>query len=280
MKIDGWKYYNRAAIPTTPPHTAPDMTPITDGRIWQIDGGKPLLVRYTSDYDCADATEFWYVVKDTPLDLSALKAKRRYEINKGLKNFDVLPIDPTLYGEALYEVQQAAFSAYPAKYRPRLDRDAFLTGLGGWTDCTVYGAFSREDGRLAGYSILQNERDGYADFSVQKTDPAYESKGLNAALVAGMLEDKRELLLSGGYICDGARSISHETAFQDYLEKYFGFRKAYCGLELVYRPPVRLCVALLFPFRSLLRRLDSVGAIHRINGVLTMEAIRRGKRIS
>ena len=37
------------------------------------------------------------------------------------------------------------------------------------------------------------------------------------------------------YICDGERNILHETSFQNYLEKYFGFRKAYCKLNLKYR---------------------------------------------
>lgn len=39
MKIDGWKYYNHAAIPTTAPHEEPNMIPINDGSIWKIGGG-------------------------------------------------------------------------------------------------------------------------------------------------------------------------------------------------------------------------------------------------
>lgn len=46
-------------------------------------------------------------------------------------------------------------------------------------------------------------------------------------MVARILEDNNDRLNKGFYINDGARSIRHETAFQDYLEKYFGFRKAY-----------------------------------------------------
>lgn len=38
MQIDGWKYYNHAAIPTTAPHEIPDISPITDGSIWKIRG--------------------------------------------------------------------------------------------------------------------------------------------------------------------------------------------------------------------------------------------------
>ena len=43
-------------------------------------GGVPLLARWTEDFDCGYETEWWYVIKDTPLDLSKLKKKRRYDI--------------------------------------------------------------------------------------------------------------------------------------------------------------------------------------------------------
>lgn len=39
MQIDGWIYYNHAAVPTTAPNETPDISPITDGSIWKIRGG-------------------------------------------------------------------------------------------------------------------------------------------------------------------------------------------------------------------------------------------------
>ena len=40
MKIDGWKYYNHAAIPTTAPHTKVNLEPIENNTIWKkLDGG-------------------------------------------------------------------------------------------------------------------------------------------------------------------------------------------------------------------------------------------------
>ena len=44
MQIDGWKYYNHAAIPTTAPHEIPDISPITDASIWKSGG-----LRYWQD---------------------------------------------------------------------------------------------------------------------------------------------------------------------------------------------------------------------------------------
>ena len=38
MNIDGWRYYNHAAIPTCAPHEEPELTPIKNGSIWKMGG--------------------------------------------------------------------------------------------------------------------------------------------------------------------------------------------------------------------------------------------------
>lgn len=245
MEIQGWQYYNHAAIPTTAPYEEPDITPIQNGSIWKVKG-RPLLARWTTEFDCGYETNWWYVIKDAPFDIGDLKSKRRYEINKGIKFFDARVIDPTNCKEELYEIQVAAFSAYPEKYRPTVEKDAFIKGINGWNKYTVFGAFFRETGKLAGYAFCKESTCRFVDFSVLKTIPEYEKYAINAALVAGTLSHYTKLLEAGGILCDGARSINHETAFQDYLEKYFGFRKAYCKLHIVYRPRIQLIVKIFF----------------------------------
>jgi len=270
MKIDGWRYYNSAAVPTTPPNVDPCTEAVTSGEIWELDGN-PILARWTSCFDCKVETNWWYVIKDTPFDPDSLKAKRRYEVNKGKKNFEVRVIDPTEYCDQLFAVQTKAYEAYPAKYRPSCDKQSFEKNITGWRSYRVYAAFYRESGELCGYSLLRKTSDSWIEFSVQKTDPAFERYAVNAALVEGILDDNRKFLIGGGCICDGARSISHETAFQDYLEKYFGFRKAYCKLHLKYNPKVKWLVAILYPFRRILMAFDNVRIFHKINSVLKME---------
>ena len=83
-------------------------------------GGTALLARWTENWDCGKETEWWYVIKDTPFDISKLKAKRRYEINKGIKNFEVKPIDPVSFVEDIYRVTVKAYSGWPEKYRPNV----------------------------------------------------------------------------------------------------------------------------------------------------------------
>lgn len=274
MKISGWKYYNHAAIPDIPPYDNADTSAVESGEIWTLDGS-PLLARWTTDFDKIQDGEWWFVIKDTPFDISALRSKRRYEINKGIKNFEVKLIDPKEYKEELFNIQVEAFSAYPEKYRPTVIKDEFFATIDSWSSHLVFGAFFRENGLLAGYSLLTKPRDRYVDFSMQKTVPAYERYALNAALCEGMLSYFDVFLANGGIIVDGARNINHETGFQDYLEKNFGFRKAYCKLHLAYKPKMKLIVKLLYPFRKLLLKFDGNGKIHTVNSVLKMESIAR-----
>ena len=274
MQVDGWKYYNHAAITTLAPHETPDTAPIEDGSIWKIEGS-PLLARWTTDFDSSDETNWWYIIKETPFDINALKAKRRYEINKGIKNFEVKEFEPKEYAEELYAVQVAAFSAYPKKYRPTVNKENFLSSVQAWNSYVCIGAFERESGRLCGYALLSKKSETYVAFNVMKSNPECEKNGVNAALVEGVLRYFNHFLENGGYICDGERSINHETAFQNYLEKYFGFRKAYCKLHITYNPKINWLVKLLYPIRKLMMKFDGISKVHQLNAVLRMEEIVR-----
>ena len=274
MNVEGWRYYNHAAIPTTPPHEDPDITPVLDGKVW--DKGV-YLARWTTNFDCKEQTNWWHVIKDTPYDTTDLKAKRRYEINRGKKFFDVVQINPQQYKEELYEVQIQAFAAYPKKYRPTTDRASFMASINKWSTYYVFGVFDRESNELCGYAALYKKNEKCVDFRVLKTKPIHEKRSVNAALVDGVMNFFNDFLSNGGYITDGERSISHETAFQDYLEKYFGFRKAYCNLHIEYNPRYSWVVKLLYRFRWLFSKLDGIGIIHQLNSLMCIENIVRGE---
>ena len=270
MKCEGWMYYNHAAVPTTAPHELPNLSPINDGSIWHAGGGTPLLARWTTDFDCGYETNWWYVIKDTPFDIGALKAKRRYEINKGNKNFEIRNIDSKLYVNELFDIRAMNLESYPENYRQTYDSDSWKREIRHFSNVySVYGAFSRETGLLCGYAnvLIQGK---CANLVEVKVFPACEKQAIQAAIVDGVLRDLSEFL-KGGYVCDGARNINHETAYQDYLEKYFGFRKAYCKLNIAYNPKIGWAVRLLYPFRNLLMKLDDVKPVHLINSVLKME---------
>lgn len=273
MSIEDWQYYNHAVIPSVEPHEEPDMCCIKDGSIWKIGGGGiPFLVRWTTDYDCGYETSWWYVVKDTPLDIAVLKSKRRYEINKGKKNFEVKRINPSEYIEELYHVMICALESWPEKYRPNIQKNIFEKDIAKWERDIVYGGFNRETNELCGFAYLK-EYSRHLDFNVLRVKPEAERNGINAAMVAGILEDNRMKLEKGIYINDGSRSIRHETAFQDYLEKYFGFRKAYCKLHILYRFPLNVMVKILFPFSKKISNKSKIGSL--LCAILKMEEFHR-----
>ena len=228
---------------------------------------------WTTDYDCGHETMFWYVVKDTPFDISQLNSKRRYEITRGNRYFLVREIVPADFGEEICSVIAEARKGYSGA-SGSIDREKVISGVKNWKFYKVYGAFFRENEELAGYMTVTRQGQ-HIGLCIQQAKPEYEKYQVNAALINKLLEDHAEDLSQGAYINDGSRNIQHLTHFQDYLEKYFQFRKAYCRLHIIYHPRIKWLVKLLYPFRKLLRRLDSIKLIHKINGVLLMEEISR-----
>lgn len=139
----------------------------------------------------------------------------------------------------------------------------------------VWGAFDLKTGDMCGYAHVIKYKD-HCSFSTLKTKPSCESKGINAALCYQVVMNcEKELERGDFYISDGAKNLSHETHFQDYLCKYFMFRKAYCCLNVCYPLRMKLIVSFIYPFRSLLMKLDSFKLIHAVNSLLKIEQTSR-----
>lgn len=269
-QIEGWKYYNHAVIPTTAPHEKVNEEPLKNGEIWKIVGGKPLFARYSTDWDCKEETDWWYVIKDSPFDISELKSKRRYEINKGIKNFEVRKINQIMYANDICKIAFNVWKQYPSKYRPNITEENFINDIKKWNDVIVYGAFEIETNKMCGYAILK-ENKNYLNFIQLKAMIEFEKKGLNFAIINQILNDYNFKLSKNFYICDGTRNVIHETKFQDFLEKYFGFRKAYCKLVIKYKFPIKLLVEMLKPFGKTLSLFGDWG--EKVNAILFMDNI-------
>lgn len=277
MSVQGWSYYKHGMIPNTWPHEDVNLTPIKDGTIWNVHGGgTPLFARWTSEWDCEEETQFYYCIKDDGFNLSSLKAKRRYEINKGNKNFETRIIDPKRYVNEIYAVYLESLKGYSFSVTPET-RDAFqhhADSVWSTAECIFFGVFDRETGELCGYSDVY-ERGLYLPISSLKTRVDCEKRGVNFALVSGIVEWYLALERAGSYLCDGARNIFHQTCFQEFLIKYFGFRKAYCKLNVVYRPIAGVMVKALFPVRHMLARVKNRN-VRMVCAILKMEAWKRG----
>lgn len=269
MNISGWKLYKNMLIPASAPHEKPSTENIKNIQQWPKN---ILLARYTTDFDCETETEWWYCIKDEPINLDDMKAKKRYEIARGLKNFEIRKINPMEYAEDLLHCYQQASKRYGGYVNPEYEK-GFIDGIRSTGKNTeYYAAFCKETGEIAGYAMTI-VHDEWVNFAVAKFIPEHMKERVAAAMIYTIVYDYINLA-GKRYVCDGERTIFHKTNMQDYLENLFGFRKAYCKLNIIYRPVIGLAVKVLFPFRNLLRKIDN-GIFSKISSILMMEEIAR-----
>ncbi len=274
MDIDGWKYYNHAAIPTTPPHLEPDLRPIKDGTIWKLNGN-PLLARWSTDFDCGYETEWWYVIKDAPFSLDDISSKNQKSIRQALRKCDVRQIDVKDYFEEIYECYSSAYTKYENADN-MLSKDKFFEFCNNQSDNTEYWAgFDKETGKLIGY-LTVSVYDIFTELCIAKFNPEFSNRRVSDALYYTVLE---HYLNNCGkkYISSGTRNINHKTNTQEYKIKRFGFRKAYCNLHIVYNPKVSFIMKIIYIFRNLLKKFDRITLIHQINSLVLMEEFTQGK---
>ncbi len=272
-----WLYANRIYVPNTAPHETVNETEVKSKGFFK--GKKGVAARWTSCFDIGFETDWWYVIKDTPFDISDIKAKRRYEIKRGMKYFDVRRIDPEEYCEEMFDVYIRSLSGYPEQFRPSDSKEKFFKFIGTIAKKKdthfIYGAFFRETQELCGYMFIPTY-EKWAALSALKTDPKFEKYQINAAIIYGVLLDYNEKLSGDFYISDGQRTINHKTNFQNYLEKYFLFRKAYCKLNVEYRWFLKIVINILYPFKKLFLRFDEIKYFHLVNSFLRMDECARG----
>ena len=268
-----WRYYKQSIIPATAPHIMPDLSLLKTGEIWKINR-HALMSRWTEDFDCGYETDWWYCIKDNHLDLSQLNSNRRYKITKGKKNFNVSLIVPSDYCEEIIKIYIEAYKQYPRKYRPDFDAEKTRRNISILDRYTAFGAFDAATGKLEGFALMK-EFDDRVNLESVKVNPEKERLNINAALVCGVCEHYSDKLSKNFYICDGERNVLHETNFQEYLIKYFGFRKAYCRLKMQYRPGFSFLIEFIYIFRHLIWKLSFIPLLCKAGAVLKMEEIRR-----
>lgn len=237
-----------------------------------LGGGIPLLAKWTTEWDCGYETNWWYCVIDKPFNVKNLNAKKRYEITKGTRNFRVNHIDPKEYVEKLFRCHFKALEAYDT--HQTIKKESFIKWCEELSDAydsqRIFAAFDKETNELCAFLHVPVHNE-YAALSTMKSIPSQEKRGVNAALVYGVIDSlKDELDREYFYLTDGERSVNHKTNFQAYLEKYFCFRRAYCKLHIEYAPFMKFPVNICRLFKTPLQKLDSISYIHLINALLTM----------
>ena len=236
-------------------------------------GGHPLLARWTDQFDCGYETNWWYVIKEKPYDPETLSSGARKHIRQALKKCCVRQIDPEAYVEQMYACYTTAHQRYKNGSAAESYEQFRKSCLQRRNGRIFWAGFTADTEQLIGYMIVY-EKDIYVEIAAAKFHAEYLRYCVSDAIYAMILQ---YYLNERGYryVSSGERNINHQTNTQEYKIRRFGYRKAYCKLNIAYAPKVRWLIGLLYPFRKLLRVFDRIGMVHMLNAVLKMEEIRR-----
>lgn len=262
-----FRVYQKCLMTDSAPHIIPDggmdvMAVMKKERA--------MFASYIAEYDCDDKTAWWFCVKDDEYDVSKLKAKQRYEITKGRRNFYVEQINLLDHKDRIYEIDKKKFAEYPEAYRPILKPTAHehIMGIIG-DDQRIFGLFDRKTSELRGYYICREKTFPCIQLSSTGIDPATYKDNSSAAIMDGILTYYQSIS-KRCYLSDGARNIRHITNYQQFLCSVFNFRYAYCKMKMLYPMWMKMVVTILKPFKNILAK-SSNDFLYNIACVLRMD---------
>lgn len=222
------------------------------------------FVRNTYNWDSATSS-FWYVIKDTYGGIEELSSKVRNQVRKSQRLYEVRKVS----GDKMFI---DGFELYNYS-RERFGNKKLLISKQQWRKrCEGKGAefwiaYDKETHKPHAFAINQLY-DTFCDYSSMGVNP--NAPKSSYPMYALIMEMNRYYLeeLKMEYVCDGARSITEHSNIQPFLEEKFKFRKAYCTLQMFYKPWVGIAVKVLFPFRQLITN-------KKIAAILRQEAMAR-----
>ena len=265
-----WRRLHQTLVPLTMPHVDPELT--IDQAKQLLSENRALLIRWDSEFDQRSNGEWWHVIKDSPEDLSTLKPNVRYEIRRGLKSYDIWKCERNTILVEGYTVYRLAYERYET-FEQMFSEQEFKAAINNLPKETEFWvAADKATGELVGFS--ENLiRDG-ACFYVSMWFTPQSLKGYASCAMFHKMNAYYLNERGCRYVSDGSRSLSHKSNIHEFLQKKFGFRKAFSKVNIVCAPSVQVLVFIAYPFRHLFKRLD-VGVGAKINVLLKLEGIRR-----
>lgn len=268
-----WMMYHGILVPDTPPHVEIGLS---DGDIrYLLKKTRAYAVRWTSNFDCGFETGWWYVIKDKSSDEGSMSRHRRKKLKSSLSKCLVKRVDAACIAEKGYEVYKSAFERYETYMKPD-SIEEFRKDVMAKADNPEYhfwAVFDRAKGDMIGFALACKIND-CCIYSASKFKPDFLNHGSSYAL-HHMMNNYYLKECRVKYVNAGARNISHKTNIQQFLIDRFDFRKAYCTLNIAYRPGIGLLVRALYPFRSIVRKVG-LGIARRLSILMMQEDIRRG----
>lgn len=231
-----------------------------------------LLVRNTFAFDQPDESHFWYVIKDRFGGFNELNTRDRNKVRHALNRFDYRLISHELLLHKGYKIIRETYDDYCVNDR-KMNKHVFAQYIAQRSGYGFehWGIFLKDTETLVGYGIIHcwndcGELGATGILTEYKHDASYPYYGLYHLWNQHYLS-KRQFR----YLSDGARSISEHSHIHDFLEQHFGFRKAYCQLEIHYKWWVKWAVKILYPHRNSIKN-------PRIKAILNMESMRKGEK--
>lgn len=229
------------------------------------------LVRQIYDFDCEEETSFWFIIKDKFGGFEELSSKMRNQVRKSLKTYSIRRVDSNEMLRVGYPIYTSAITQYRVK--------ASLASEETWRNGIVKNRNNKNYEYWIAYHTGTRQAVAYAknllvqdtvQYHEMKCDPAfmhnstYPYYGLIFEMTKYYLED-----MGLKYVCDGSRSITEHSNIQGFLVDKLAFRKAYCKLDITYKPWFGLIVRMLYPFRNIM-------PIPQVKAILIQEAMARG----
>lgn len=267
-----WSLYNGALVPDAPPHTEIKLS--REQAKFLLRKSKAYFIRWASEYDCGSETEWWYLIRDKGLNLNEFDTKKKKEIKKGLMNCLVQRVDAEYIAKNGYEVYISAFNSYDTFQKPATQEEFYKNMMSrkGNPVFDFWAANDTTDGKVIGYFMNRLGAE-YCLYSTGKFRPDFLKLGVHQALIYEMTNDYLNKL-GLRYVCAGARTISHKTHVQEFLINKLHFRRAFCRLNIIYQPIIKIIVNVLYPFRNVISKIDT-DMTNKITVLLRHENIRR-----
>jgi len=237
---------------------------LDEAEIRQIMKAGGFALRNTYGFDCQQPTEFWYVIKDRFEGMDELSSKTRNQVRRAFKSYEYRMIDSQFLLEHGYDVYKRACEAYAVFSFPPSMNEFKAQIMSATEQDEFWGAFHKESGKLVAFAI-NHIADNTCGYSTLKAYPE-DSKNY---VYYGLLFTMNEYYLGTKgmlYVCDGARSATSHSNIQPFLIDKFNFRKAYCHMTMTYTWWLRIVVALLLPFYSIMPipKVKAFLALHRM----------------
>ena len=213
------------------------------------------------DYDSNEKTSFWYVVRKRPYTVEDYSPKIRKQIRRSLKEYRYTRINPLEILDDVYRVYLEANQRLGVTDVMTLGSFKMMVTTSIKAGKEWWGGFHIEDDKLAMVEILRITKSGYAEMDAEwlsykytKHNPTY---GLNDTIVGNLLGERGFELINAG-----ARSLTEHSNVQDFLIEKFGFKKAYCRVQLYMPFGYRVVSKCLYPFRKLISNVKVKAFLH------------------